>query len=87
MTTIKTPSGFEADVDERVIDDLAFLDLICDLDDGNPHAYRGLIDKLLSADDRKRLYDHVRTDDGRTPVSAINEELTEIIKGLKNGKK
>lgn len=82
IKTIKTASGFEAEVDDIVIDDLAFLDLICDLDEGDTRAYRRLINKLLAEKDRERLYDHVSTEDGRIPLSAINTELTEIIKGI-----
>lgn len=85
MKQIETKSGFSCDVNENAADDMEFLDLICELDDGNVRAYRKVIDKLLSAEDKDRLYAHVRTDDGRVPVSAINAELTDIIAGL--GKK
>lgn len=85
MTDIKTASGFTATVDELAADDMEFLDLVCSADDGNPRAYRGIIDKLLAPEDVKRLYEHVRVD-GRVPVSAIMREVTEIIQGLGGGK-
>lgn len=85
MKQIETNSGFSVEVNASAADDLEFLDLICELDDGNPRAYRGILDKLMSKDDQKRLFDHVRTDDGRVPVSAITVELTDIINGI--GKK
>ena len=85
MKTIKTSSGFEAEVNENAVDDLAFLDLIVALDEGDPRALRGMISTLLSEEDGKRLMEHVRTKDGRTPVSALNAELTDIIKAI--GKK
>lgn len=85
MKQIRTSSGFEAQINENAADDLAFLDLICDLDDGNVRAYRAMLDKLLTEEDKQRLFNHVRTEDGRIPVSAINTELAELIKGI--GKK
>lgn len=82
MKLIKTTSGFEAEVNENAADDLAFLDLICAIDDGDPHAMRGLISALLSEEDGKRLIEHVRTEDGRAPVSALNAEISDIIKEI-----
>lgn len=85
MKQIVTKSGFAAEVNENAADDLAFLDLLCALDDGDPHALRGLVSCLLSKKDAERLYQHVKTDDGRIPVSSLNAELTDIIRAL--GKK
>lgn len=85
MKTVKTSSGFEAEVNENAVDDLAFLDLIVALDDGDPRAIRGMISALLSEEDGKHLMAHVQTEDGRIPVSALNAELTDIIRAI--GKK
>lgn len=82
MKQVITKSGFSCEVDEMCLDDMAFLDLICDIEDGNILAYRRLIDKILSAPDKERLYDHLRTEDGRVPISAISNEVTEIVKEL-----
>lgn len=85
MKQIETSTGFSCNVNELAADDIEFLDLLCDLDDGEIKAYRKVLKKLLSDDDIKRLFDHVRTEDGRVPVSAISAELVDIIKSL--GKK
>lgn len=81
MKQIKTTSGFEIEIDESQLDDLEFLDLVCDLDDNvNPRAYRKIVRKMLG-EDESRLYDHIRTDDGRVPVSALTREILEILNG------
>ena len=80
MKQIKTTSGFEIEIDESKLDDLEFLDLICELDDSNPRAYRKIVRKMLG-DGETRLYDHIRTDDGRVPVSALTREILEILNG------
>lgn len=41
-----------------------------------------MIKLILNADDEKRLYDHVKTDDGRVPVSALNAEMQSIMEGV-----
>lgn len=82
MKQITTHSGFTAAVNEKAADDITFLDLICEIEDGNPRAYKGIIDKLFSAEDKARLYDHVRTDDDRIPLSAIMAEITDVIKEI-----
>lgn len=82
MKQIKTSSGFEATVDETKVDDLAFLDLLCELEDGNIRAYRKIMHRMLTQDDEERLLDHIRTKDGREPISALNAELTDIIAAL-----
>lgn len=82
---IETSSGFEAEVNAAAADDLAFLDLLCALDDGEPHAIRGIVNALLDEPDRERLYAHLKTEDGRVPVSAVTREMIDIINGI--GKK
>lgn len=82
MIEVTTKSGFTAEINENAFDDMRFLDLVCDMDDGKPQALRGMIKLILNADDEKRLYDHVKTDDGRVPVSALNAEMQSIMEGV-----
>lgn len=85
MRQITTKSGFCCEVNENAADDLEFLDIICEIDDGNVRAYRKMLNKLLSGGDQERLFSHIRTEDGRIPLSALDRELTEIVGGI--GKK
>lgn len=85
MIAIKTSSGFETKANENAADDLIILDLIYDADAGNPRALRALFNKLIGEDETKRLMEHVTTDDGRVPITALRVELIDIINGI--GKK
>lgn len=85
MKQITTKSGLTVSVNENAADDMAYLDLICAMADGDPRALRGIISFLLSKEDEAQLYAHVRTEDGRTPISAVNAEMMEIMQAL--GKK
>jgi hypothetical protein len=78
-----TASGFEFSYDEHIMDDFEILDAITDIIGDEPS--RQLIGisvfftKVLGTEGRKRLYDHVRTDDGRVPIEAVKSEVMEIL--------
>lgn len=86
LTHIKTSSGFECDLNENSIDDAELLELIADLDDDNIMAFPRLCRKLLGAE-KEKLYDHIRTEDGRVPYEALNAEIADILHGLNAKKK
>lgn len=86
LTHIQTSSGFDIDIDESALDDMEVLELVYSLQDGNMKSYIDLVDKIMSHEDKRRLYNHVRID-GRVPIEEFSEELKEIMKGLKDKKK
>lgn len=78
MIKVKTESGFECEINENVLDDAEILDVFVELDDGNPVHITTAVKKILR-DDYKRLYDHIRTDDDRVPLTALAAEMAEIV--------
>ena len=42
--------------------------------------------KLLGKDGKKRLYDHLRTEDGRVPASAVESSIMELFQSINAGK-
>lgn len=74
----KTKSGFEFDVPKSVIDDMQVLDAVVELESDNPLAISTLCTHILGAEGKKKLYDHVKTDDGRVPIRAVGTEIGEI---------
>lgn len=85
-THITTSTGFELDIEENKADDMEVLELVFAIEDNDMHAYLKLIDKLLSTKTKERLYDHVRVN-GRVPITAVANELTDILKGMQSKKK
>ena len=75
---IKTASGFEWDIDDVVLDDAEILDCLADIDGGNMVSFVPMLRKILTPDGKKALYDHLRTEDGRVPYTALDREVTEI---------
>ena len=86
MITAKTESGFSIELEESALDNMEVLDALSDLDEGNPLAMSRLVVKLLGKDGKKRLYDHLRTEDGRVPASAVESAIMELFQSINSGK-
>ena len=41
-----------------------------------------VMDMVFTEEDKQRLYDHVRTDDGRVPIEKTTSELCEVLRAL-----
>ena len=88
MQEVTTKSGFTVAIDERCMDDMELLDDIVDLTAGDYMVYPKIIRRIMSAEDKKRLYDHIRDPEtGRVPTDSFGRELTDIFEGLNAGKK
>ena len=86
MHKIKTKTGFECEINEIVFDDIEFFDILREFDSGNPQNF-GLAVRKVFGNDVSKLYDHVRTEDGRVPIEAIASEMMDICESLDEGKK
>lgn len=89
MTHISLSCGFETEVDERVLNDMEFLDLVVDFDGGEKekiYAMRKMGDILLGAE-KKRLYDMLRDEDGRVTVDRYGDAMVELMGQLGSKKK
>ena len=80
-----TSNGFEFSVDKDVMNDAEFMEILEDASDNTP-SYRKIGVKLLGEEQKKKLYDHFRTKDGRVPLDAINTACLEIIEASTEGK-
>lgn len=81
-----TKSGFEFEIQPEKLNDYELLELIAEVD-GNPLLLPKLVNRLLGEDQKKKLLDHVRTEDGRAPIEKVSAEVTDIFtatKQLKN---
>lgn len=77
----KTPHGFKFEIDSDVIRDMEIIDALAELDT-NPLSISFASRKILGADQRKKLYDAIRTEDGRVPEDIFAEEFTFIIQAI-----
>ena len=82
----KTRSGFEFEVAEDIANDMELFEALCDWDAGDAKAVVPVC-RIVLGQQKKALYDHLRTGDGRVPVDKVSDEILEIFKALKDGPK
>ena len=86
MIPAKTADGFEIELDENVLDDAELLDALGGMEDGDVFDMGRLAQRLLGNAGRKKLYDHLRTPEGRVPVAAVATALGELLNSFPAGK-
>ena len=83
MITAKTKSGFEIELEESSLDNMELVDTLDEMNEGNPLAISRLVPLLLG---KKKLYDHLRTPEGRVPSTAVEREIIELMISIQPGK-
>mgnify|MGYP000886141671 CR=1 FL=1 len=77
----KTSSGFEYE-----LNDYELLEDLCEMDAGNMSKMSSVMNRLIGAEQKERLKEHLRTENGRVPMSKMMIEIEEIFKNAKAGK-
>lgn len=77
----KTATGFEYKIEIKRLDDMELMEVFAELDT-NPVALPRALEMLFGKTGKKALYDHVRTETGEVPISAIEKELSEILSSV-----
>lgn len=80
-----TSNGFEFTINKKVMDDAEFMEVLENAADDTP-SYGKIGRKLLGDEQKKKMYDFFRTDDGRVPLEAVNTAYLEIIGASVDGK-
>lgn len=82
----KTTSGFEYELDESALDDYELLEELCELDEGDTSKIISVLNRLLGNEQKERLKEHLRMENGRVPASKMMLEIGEIFNSVKEGK-
>lgn len=77
-----TSSGFEFEIDENAADNMELVDALAEAADDDMLAVSTVGKILLGKEQRKKLYDHIRTVDGRVPVKEAVNEIMEILQAM-----
>lgn len=83
----KTRSGFSFNVNDNIGDDIELLEDLTKLDKGDVTVLPEVLERILGDKQKKKLYDHVRTEDGRVPLTAVSDELAQIFAAQDKTKK
>lgn len=85
MIVAKTNSGFEIHLNEDLMDDVELLEDLLVIEQ-DPAALFRVSNKLLTAEEKKMLYEHLRAEDGRVPLSAFGAAIGELLQSFTAGK-
>ena len=78
MKEITTQSGFHCQLRDNWNDDIELLELLVQVDEGKLQTMPTVLERILGADGKKQLYDHLRKD-GVVSISAVQAALMEIV--------
>lgn len=81
----KTSSGFCFEIEEHVLDSMELLDAIMEVDE-NIGTISKVVKMILPNDQRKKLYEHLRTKHGNVPIMDVVTEVSEIFQYNQKGK-
>lgn len=76
----KTRTGFEYHIEDTAPDNMELIDAIADSGD-DPTQISKIIKLLLGKEQRDKLYEHLRTEDGRVPLEATMSEIQDMFNG------
>lgn len=85
MITGKTSTGFAFSIEDHVLDNMELVDAIVEADE-KPALITNVVKMILNAEQRKALYDHLRTEHGNVPIMAVVNEVIEIFNASTPGK-
>lgn len=88
---IKTKTGFCVEIDPETLNDMELIEELAKLETGTNAvkiaAISSVAAKLLGEEGKKALYEHVRNEKGRVPITAVERELVDIFSTLSNVEK
>lgn len=74
----KTKTGFKFKIEDAVLNDYELLELFAEVDE-NPLLVPKLVKIILGENQKNKLIEHVRNEDGIAPVDKISMELEDIL--------
>ncbi|HEL2210133.1 TPA: hypothetical protein TZH46_000898 [Streptococcus suis] len=86
MFEVKTSTGLVLSIDQDRLENYELFEAIAAEESGDSGAMIRIVNLLLG-DEAKKLKDHVRTEKGLVPISALSAEIKDIfeqVKDLKN---
>ncbi len=87
MITGKTPGGFAFEIDEKALDDMNLVDALAEASGDDPLQFSRAVRLLLGDDQRRRLYEHLKEEDGRVPLERVGQALNAIFAAAGNAGK
>ena len=81
-----TKNGFAFEIADERADNMELIDAMADIDGGNILAVSKVLTLLLGPEQKKKMYDFVRTEDGIVSAQTVSEMIVEILATKKETK-
>lgn len=81
ITEVTTQSGFKISMNPDVADNMELLDALAQANEDGISIVK-VANMLLGENEKRRLYDHLRTNDGRVPMKPFMAEIEEILNSI-----
>lgn len=86
MITGKTDSGFEFEIDEKILDDYELIESLAEVEDGDTLEIVKVTNKVLG-DNKEKAFDFIRSQCGYVSTDAVTKLIKDIFMCIgKNGK-
>ena len=82
MKKITLENGLTLEIDEKVLDNMELVDTLAEAADEDPLAVSRMVKLILGTEGRKKLYESLRTEDGRVPVAKVSDAVKEIFEAF-----
>lgn len=90
LKEVETRTGFKCEIETDNLADMELLDDIFAMEAAEDNSkilfYRRIMNKLLPEETKRKLYDHIRTESGRVPPEAFEQELLDFFEALNKKK-
>ena len=78
MKTVKLTNGFEVKVEPDELNDMYFVEALADIE-SDVLALPKVMKMMLGEEQKKALYKSLEDENGRVPIEAITDAITEIM--------
>lgn len=79
MKKIVLENGLELEVNESALNNMELFDALAEMTEGNALALSNVVKLMLGCDNRKKLYNFIRKEDGTVPLEQVDKCVTEIM--------
>lgn len=76
---VRTKDEFEVEVIDNAFDNMEAVDALVEMDEGNPLAISKITSFLFTKEEKKKVYDHLRNEEGRVTLVSFIPFVTEIM--------
>lgn len=82
LITGKTKTGFSYQIQKEQVEDYEFIELIGEVEE-NPTVLPKMLKMLFGKEQTEKLKEHLRTEDGFVPITAMVEVFGEVLNNPK----